>query len=113
MIALIALALLTLTAFAGGVIALFAGRRFYALWLGFGAFFITSRLFDLVSIHITDIARDLAGLLVAILVVVLVVWLRDRVIRFVPPVGGFIVSALVAERLLGIVYPEAGKVPFI
>jgi hypothetical protein len=42
-IALIALALLTLTAFAGGVIALFAGRRFYALWLGFGAFFITSR----------------------------------------------------------------------
>jgi len=112
MFALIIIVLLVVTALAGGVISLFAGRRFYALWLGLAAFFFSSRILDLALFRTPEIVRNLGGLLIAILVVVLVVLLRDKVIRFVPPVGGFIVSALLAERLLGILIPDAGKFLF-
>ena len=112
MVALVLLILLALAALAGGLIALFAGRRFYALWLGLATFFFTSRILDLALFRTPDMVRDLGGLLIAVLLVVVIVVLRDRVVRFVPPIGGFIVSALVVERLLGIVFPEAGKFLF-
>jgi LmbE family N-acetylglucosaminyl deacetylase len=112
MVALVLLILLALAALAGGLIALFAGRRFYALWLGLATFFFTSRILDLALFRTPDMVRSLGGLLIAILVVAAVVLLRDRLVRFVPPIGGFIVSALVVERLLGIVFPEAGKFLF-
>ena len=112
MLATIIIILFVLAAIAGGFISLFAGRRFYALWLGLATFFFTSRILDMALIKTPEAVRSFGGLVIAILVVVAVVLLRDRVIRFVPPVGGFIVSALIAERLLGIVAPEAGKFLF-
>jgi len=112
MIALIILILLLLAALAGGLIAMFAGRKYYALWLGLATFFFTSRCLDLALFRTPEVVRNLGGLVIAILVVVGVVLLRDKVIRFMPPVGGFIVSALVAERLLSILLPEAGKFLF-
>jgi LmbE family N-acetylglucosaminyl deacetylase len=112
MLALVFILLLALAALAGGLISLFAGRRFYALWIGLATFFFTTRVLDLALFRTPQVFRDLGGLLIAILVVVTVVMLRDRIIRFVPPVGGFIVTALVAERLLGILFPEAGKFLF-
>jgi len=39
MLASIILILLILAALAGGLITVFAGRRFYDLWLGFATFF--------------------------------------------------------------------------
>jgi len=112
MLALVLLILLALAALVGGLIAVFAGRRFYALWMGLAAFFFTSRILDLALFRTPEIVRSPGGLVIAILVVVVIVLLRERVVRFVPPVGGFIVSALVAERLLGILLPEAGKFLF-
>ena len=112
MFALIILILFILAALAGGLIALFAGRRFYALWLGLATFFFITRILDLALFRTPQAVRDLGGLVIAVLVVVAVILLRDRIIRLVPPAGGFIVSALVAERLLGILFPEAGKFLF-
>jgi LmbE family N-acetylglucosaminyl deacetylase len=112
MLALVLIILLALAALVGGLMALFAGRKFYALWMGLAAFFFTTRILDLALFRTPQIVRDLGGLVIAILVVVAVVLLRDRIIRFIPPVGGFIVTALVAERLLGILLPEAGKFLF-
>jgi hypothetical protein len=112
MFASIILILLVLAALVGGLIALFAGRRYYALWLGLATFFFVSRIFDLALFRTPELVHSLGGLVLAILVVIGVILLRERVIRFVPPIGGFIVSALVAERFLGIVFPEAGKFVF-
>ncbi len=109
MLGIIILILLTLAALSGGLIALFAGRRLYPVWLGFATYFFISRILDLTLFRYPDSIRDWGGLVVAILVVAVIVLLRDRVIRYVPPVGGFIVSATIAERLLGFIHPEAGK----
>ena len=112
MFASIILILLVLAPLAGGLIALFAGRKFYALWVGLATFFFTSRILDLALIRTPDFVRSLGGLVFAILIVLVVVFLRDRVIKYIPPVGGFIVSATIAERFLGIIFPEAGKFLF-
>jgi LmbE family N-acetylglucosaminyl deacetylase len=112
MLELVILILLALVALAGGLLAVFAGRRFYAFWLGFAAFFFSSRIIDMALVRTPEAIRSLGGLVIGILIVVAVVLLRDKVIHYVPPVGGFIVSALVAERLLGILFPEAGKFLF-
>ena len=109
MFANIIIVIVVVAAIAGGLIALFGGRRFYALWLGLAVFFFTSRILDLALFRTPEAVRTLGGLVVAILIVAVVVLLRDRVIRFIPPIGGFIVSAIIAERLLGILFPEAGK----
>jgi len=112
MLELVILILLALGAQAGGLLAVFAGRRFYAFWLGFAAFFFSSRIIDMSLVRTPEAVRSLGGLVIGILIVGAVVLLRDKVIHFVPPVGGFVVSALVAERLLGILIPEAGKFLF-
>lgn len=112
MLATIIIILFVVAAVAGGFISLFAGRKFYALWLGLAAFFFSSRIIDMGLVKTPEAVRSGGSLVIAILVVVVVVLLRDKVIRFVPPVGGFIVSTLVAERLLGILFPEAGKFLF-
>lgn len=104
-----ALILLALAALAAGLIAIFAGRRYYALWLGLAVYFFSARVLDLALIRYPDGVRNWGGLFIAILVVAVVVRLRDRVIRYVPSLGGFIVGALMAERLLGFIHPEAGK----
>ena len=112
MLGFIVLIIMSLAILSGGLLALFAGRRWYAVWLGFAAYFFITRILDLALFKTPEIVRNWGGLLIALLVVVLVVFLRDRVIRFVPPIGGFIVGAMVAERLLGIIDPEAGKFLF-
>ena len=109
MFANIIIVIVVVAAIAGGLIALFAGRRFYALWLGLAVFFFTSRILDLALFRTSEAVRSLGGLAIALLIVAVVVLLRDRVVRFIPPIGGFIVSAIIAERLLGILFPEAGK----
>lgn len=112
MLGVIALIVLSLAILAGGLIALFAGRRWYAIWLGFATYFFITRILDLALFRTPEIVRNWAGLVLAGLVVALIVIFRQRVIRFVPPVGGFIVGTLVAERLLGNIAPEAGKFLF-
>jgi LmbE family N-acetylglucosaminyl deacetylase len=112
MLGFIVLIIMSLAILSGGLLALFAGRRWYAVWLGFAAYFFITRILDLALFKTPEIVRNWGGLLIALLVVVLVVFLRYRVIRFVPPIGGFIVGAMVAERLLGIIDPEAGKFLF-
>ena len=111
--ALILIIALLLAAFIGGLLALLAGRRYYALWIGLAAFFFITRVLDLALVKTQEAVRDLGGLVIAILVVVAVVLLRNRIIRFIPPIGGFLVSALIAERLLGILAPDAGKFLFL
>jgi LmbE family N-acetylglucosaminyl deacetylase len=113
MLALIIIILLVITALVGGALCLFAGRKFYALWLGLATFFFATRILDLALFRTPDTVRNLGGLVIAILVVALIIWQRERIIRFVPSVGGFIVGALIAERLLGILLPEAGKYLFV
>ena len=112
MVASIILLILVIAAIAGGLIALFAGRRFYALWMGLAVFFFTSRILDLALFRTSEAVRSLGGLAIALLLVAIVILQRDRVVRLIPPVGGFIVSATIAERLLGILFPEAGKFLF-
>lgn len=106
------LILIILAAIGGGLLALFAGRKFYTIWLGFATYFFTSRILDLALVRTPEVIRNTGGLVFAILVVVLVLVMRSRVIRYVVPVGGFLVSATIAERLLGIIAPEAGKFLF-
>ncbi len=112
MIAATLILLLIAAAVIGGLLALFAGRRFYALWLGLATFFFVSRVLDMALIRTPDAIRSGGGLLIAILVAAAVVLWREKVIRFAPTAGGFLVGALVAERLLGILNPEAGKYLF-
>ncbi len=112
MLGLIALIILSLAVLSGGLLALFAGRRWYGVWLGFATYFFITRILDLALFRTSDTIRNWGGLLIAFLVVGLIVFFRERVVRFVPPVGGFIVGALIGERLLGFVYPEAGKFLF-
>lgn len=106
------LILLTAAVLLGGLLALFAGRRLYAVWLGFATYFFTSRLLDLALFRYPDAVRDWGGLVIALLVVAVVLWKRDRMVRFVVPLGGFIVTATIAERLLRVIHPEAGKFLF-
>ena len=109
MVANIIIILFILASVIGGLLVLFAGRRFYTLWLGLATFFFLSRIFELALFRMPDFARSLSSLVLAILVGVVVVLLRDRVVRFIPPVGGFFVSATIAENLLGFIAPDAGK----
>lgn len=106
------LIVLTMAVLSGGLIALFAGRRLYPVWLGFATYFFISRILDLALFRYSDVVRNWGGLLIAILVVAAVVLLRKRVVRYVPALGGFVVGAMIAERLLGIVLPDAGKFLF-
>ena len=94
MIGLIVILLMTFAALSGGLIALFAGRRFYAVWLGFAAYFLTTRILDLALFRLPEAVRNWGGLFIAVLVVVAVVLLRHRVIRLIPPIGGFFVGAI-------------------
>lgn len=112
MIGYLALILLTLAILLGGLIALFAGRRLYAVWLGFATYFFITRILDLALFRYSDVIRNWGGLVITILVVGAVVLFRERVVRYVPALGGFIVGAMIAERLLGIILPEAGKFLF-
>lgn len=112
MIGYLALILLTLAVLSGGLIALFAGRRLYAVWLGFATYFFITRILDLALFRYSDVIRNWGGLVITILVVGVVVLFRERVVRYVPSLGGFIVGALIGERLLGIILPEAGKFLF-
>jgi len=112
MVGFVVLILMSLAILSGGLLALFAGRRWYAVWLGFATYFFITRILDLALFRAADVVRNWGGLVIALLVVALVVFLRDRVIRFVPPIGGFIVTAMIAERLLGFMHPEAGKFLF-
>lgn len=103
---------LIVVAAVGGFISLFAGRRYYTLWLGLAVYFFMLRVLDLALFRLPQAARDWGGLLIAALVVVVVYVFRGRLARYVPTIGGFIVSALITERLLAILYPEAGKFLF-
>ena len=106
------LIILALAVLSGGLIALFAGRRLYPVWLGFATYFFISRILDLALFRYSDAVQNWGGLIIAILVVVVVVLQRDRLVRYVPSLGGFIVGAMIAERLLGFIHPEAGKYLF-
>jgi LmbE family N-acetylglucosaminyl deacetylase len=112
MLGIISLLLLSIILFGGGLISLFAGRKLYPVWLGFATYYFVTRILDMALFRYSDTVRNWGGVVIALIVTVIVILLRDRVIRYIPPIGGFLVSALIAERLLGIVFPDAGKFLF-
>ncbi|MGW8225188.1 MAG: PIG-L deacetylase family protein [Anaerolineales bacterium] len=112
MLGFFVLILMSLAVFSGGLLSLFAGRRWYTVWLGFATYFFITRILDLALFRTPEVVRNWGGLLIAALLVALIVIFRERVIHFVPPIGGFIVGALITERLLGYIDPEAGKFLF-
>lgn len=112
MLGYVALILLSLALFSGGLIGLFAGRRLYPVWLGFATYYFVARVLDLALFRFSDALKNWGGLVIALLIVAVVILLRERVIRYIPPVGGFLVGTIIAERLLGIILPDAGKFLF-
>lgn len=68
-----------------------------------------TRIFDLALFRSSDVVRIGASLAVALLVAGLVFVYSSRVVRIVPALGGFLVSSSIAERILEIIHPEAGK----
>jgi len=96
MLGYLALILLSLAVISGGLIALFVGRRFYAVWLGFATYFFITRILDLALFHYSDVIRNWGGLVITILVIGAVVLFRKRVVRYVPAVGGFVVGSMIA-----------------
>lgn len=112
MLGYLVLILLPLAVLSGGLIALFAGRRLYPVWLGFATYFFVTRILDLALFRYSDNIRNWGGLVITILVVGAVVLSRERVVRYIPSLGGFIVGTMIGERLLGIIHPEAGKYLF-
>jgi len=103
---------LTIIALIGSLVSLFAGRRLYPAWLGIITFLFTQRIFDLALFRSSDVVHMVGSITAAILVAGAVVLLRERVVKVVLAIGGFIVSAVIAEWLLGFIYPEAGKFLF-
>jgi hypothetical protein len=94
------------------LISLFAGRKLYPVWIGFATYYFVTRILDLALFRYSETVRNWGGVAIALVVTVVVILLRNRVIRYIPPIGGFLVSALIAERLLGIMFPDAGKFLF-
>ncbi len=105
--------LLTITALIGSLISLFAGRRFYIIWLGLVTFLFTQRIFDLLFSGFSNVVHMVGSLTAAVLVAIVVILLRERVSKVVLGIGGFIISAVIGEWLLGFIYPESGKFLFI
>ena len=101
--------IITITALLSGLIGLFAGRRLYPIWLGLVMFLFTTRIFDLALFRSSDLVRIGISLTTSILVAVLIFIYSSRVVKIVPALGGFLVSASIAERLLHIIHPESGK----
>jgi LmbE family N-acetylglucosaminyl deacetylase len=101
--------IISATAWLGGFIGLFAGRRFYPVWLGFVTFLFVTRIFDLALFHSSDLIRVGVSLAVAIVVTGVVIAYSSRVVKIIPALGGFLVSASIAERMLELIHPEAGK----
>ncbi len=101
--------LITASAWIGGLIGIFAGRRYYPIWLGLVTFLFITRVFDLALFNSTDLARIGVSLAGGILVAGLVYFYNQRVVKIVPALGGFLVSASIAERFLEIIHPESGK----
>jgi LmbE family N-acetylglucosaminyl deacetylase len=104
---------LTITAIVAGLISLFAGRRFYIIWLGLVTFLFTQRIFDLLFSGFSNVVHMVGSLTAAALVAIVVILLRERVSKVVLGIGGFIISAVIGEWLLGFIYPESGKFLFI
>ena len=100
---------ISITAWLGGLIGLFVGRKFYQVWLALVTFLFSMRVFDLALFRASRTVHVGVSLAIAILLVVLVVFYQNRLIRVIPGLGGFLVSASIAERFLEIVHPEAGK----
>jgi LmbE family N-acetylglucosaminyl deacetylase len=101
--------IISITAWLGGLIGIFVGRRLYPIWLGLVTFLFSIRIFDLALFRSSDPVRIVISLAIGILVTALVIVYSNRVVTIVPALGGFIVSASIAERLLEIIHPEAGK----
>ena len=101
--------IIAITAWLAGLIGIFAGRRFYPIWLGLVTFLFFTCVFDLALFNSSKLLHVGVSLAIAILVTVLVIVYKTRVVRIVPALGGFMVSASIAERLLEILHPEAGK----
>jgi LmbE family N-acetylglucosaminyl deacetylase len=104
---------LTIITLIGSLISLFAGRRLYPVWLGFITFLFTQRIFEIVLFRSSDVVHKVGSLAAAILVAGMVILLRERVIKIVLALGGFLVSAMIAGWILGFIYLEAGKFLFI
>lgn len=72
-------------------------------------FLFFTRIFDLALFRSSDLIRIGVSLAAGILVTGLVIAYSKRVVRIVPAQGGFLVSPTIAERMLELIHPEAGK----
>ena len=78
MLGFIVLILMSLAILSGGLLALFAGRRWYAVWLGFATYFFITRILDLALFQTSEFVRNWGGLVIALLVVAGVLLLVTR-----------------------------------
>jgi LmbE family N-acetylglucosaminyl deacetylase len=103
---------ITIAGLIGGLVSLFAGRKFYPVWLGLASYFFMTRILDLGLVRLPADARNWVVVAVSLVIAVLVFFLSNRFVRIVPALGGFIVGTLIMERLLGAIFPESGKFVF-
>ena len=101
--------IITIAAWLGGLIGIFAGRRLYPIWLGLVTYLFIIRIFDLAIFRSSDLVRISVSVAIGILVIALVTLFKRKLVKIVVPLGGFLVSASIAERLLEIIHPESGK----
>ena len=101
--------IISAAAWLGGLIGIFVGRRYYPIWLGLVTFLFITRIFDLALFNSSDLVRIGVSLSGGILIAALVYFYSERVVKIVPALGGFLVSASIAERFLEIIHPESGK----
>jgi hypothetical protein len=101
--------IITIAAWLGGLIGIFAGRRLYPIWLGLVTYLFMIRIFDLAIFRSSDLVRISVSVAIGILLIALVTLFKRKLVKIVVPLGGFLVSASIAERLLEIIYPESGK----
>lgn len=57
MLEMVVLMIMLLAVVSGGLIALFAGRKFYPICLGFATYFFTAQVLDLASFSTSDTVR--------------------------------------------------------
>jgi len=98
---------ISITAWLGGLIGLFAGRRFYHIWLGLVTFLFFMRVFDLALFNASKLVHVGVSLVIAIMVTVLVIVYRTRVVRIVPALG----ASWSAHRLQNVCWRSSTQRP--
>ena len=101
--------IISIAAWLGGLIGIFVCRRLSPIWLGLMTLLFITRIFDLALFRASNVVHILVSLGAGILVTALVILYSERMVKIAPPLGGFLVSATIAERMFEVIHPEAGN----